>query len=77
MKEFFAAIWRGWLWLGVQIGNVVSSVVLTAFYFSVFALFAFPYRIFGKRLIAPTSPTSNWTEHPPVPSGMQPFLDES
>jgi len=41
-------IWQGWKRVGFFIGNIISSVFLFVFYFTVFALFAIPYRIFSS-----------------------------
>lgn len=39
------------------VGNVISSTVLIIFYFTLFAIFAIPYRLFVR---AQASPTSNF-----------------
>ena len=49
MKKFLSSFWRGWKKLGLIIGDFVSGVLLTFFYFTVFAVVAIPYRILTKK----------------------------
>jgi len=48
MTALLKKIWEGWKRVGLFIGNIISSVFLFVFYFTVFALFAIPYRIFSR-----------------------------
>lgn len=41
-------IWQGWKKVGLVMGDFVSGVILTVFYFTIFAIFALPYRIFSR-----------------------------
>jgi len=49
-KKFLSKIWRGWKKLGLVMGNVVSRIILTLFYFSVFAIVGIIFRLFSRRL---------------------------
>lgn len=42
---FLSRLWKAWKRFGFFIGNIVSNVFLTIFYFTIFALFAIPYKI--------------------------------
>lgn len=46
--------------IGLIIGNFVSGIILTVFYFTAFALFAIPIKLFGKNPFAAQSKNSNW-----------------
>lgn len=48
--SIFKKIWNLWLTLGVFVGNIISTVILTIFYFTAFALFALPFRLFADAL---------------------------
>lgn len=52
MQRLINQFWQNWKRFGLIVGDVVSSVVLTIFYFSVFAIFAIPFRIFGKPFLS-------------------------
>ena len=40
-------LWEGWKRFGLFIGNIVSTIVLTVFYFTVFLIFAVLFKIFS------------------------------
>lgn len=40
-----SCLWKNWKRFGFFIGNIISNVFLTIFYFTIFALFAIPYKI--------------------------------
>lgn len=61
MGNFFKKIGDGLLAVGMRIGNFMSAVIMTIFYFTVFALFAIPFRCFSRPLSA-KSPRSNWLD---------------
>lgn len=41
-------IWFWWKKIGLITGNFISNVVLTVFYFTIFAVFAIIFKIFSK-----------------------------
>lgn len=60
--RFFDALKRGWTILqrGLTfIGDIISTIILTVFYYSVFAVVAIPLRLI-ERPFAPASGTSNF-----------------
>ncbi len=62
---------------GLIVGNFVSGVVLTVFYFTVFALFALPFRVFAKNPLAARSGSSNWVEKKKTPTTLEDFETEA
>jgi len=42
-------LWKNWKRFGFFIGNLISNVFLTVFYFTIFALFAVPYKILNYK----------------------------
>ncbi len=57
---FLKKLWRGWIKFGLALGNFISNVVLTIFYFVVFPFFAAPYRAFGEDPLKARTASSNW-----------------
>jgi len=45
--RYFSYLWENWKRFGLFVGNIISNIFLTIFYFTVFALFAIPYKIIG------------------------------
>ena len=68
-------LWEGWKRLGLFIGNIVSTIVLTVFYFTVFLVFAIPFRLFSAGL-RPRSSVSNWTPKIKTPISVDDFRNE-
>jgi hypothetical protein len=66
MSKFLSKMWGLWKKIGLILGNFVSAVFLTIFYFTVFAILAIPYRVFARRsrsgkssfIIKKSTPTS-------------------
>ena len=44
----FSRFWENWKKFGFLFGNLISNIFLTVFYFTVFALFALPYKIISR-----------------------------
>ena len=42
--KYLSLLWVIWKRFGFLLGNLVSTVFLTVFYFTIFALFAIPYK---------------------------------
>ena len=55
--------WKWWQKTGLIIGNFVSGVVLTVFYYTIFPFFAVPFRLFGKNPLGIPSANSSWLTH--------------
>ena len=45
----FSYLWRNWKRFGFWAGNFISNIFLTVFYFTIFALFAIPYKMINRR----------------------------
>ncbi|TSC89024.1 MAG: hypothetical protein G01um10142_551 [Parcubacteria group bacterium Gr01-1014_2] len=45
LMRYFSRLWENWKRFGFFIGNLTSNVFLTIFYFTIFALFAIPYKL--------------------------------
>ncbi|MEK7169276.1 MAG: hypothetical protein AAB377_00915 [Patescibacteria group bacterium] len=75
-RGIFKKIFDGWMKFGLIIGNFVSGVVLVFFYFTIFALFALPFRLFGKNPLAVQSKTSNWIKKEKTPTILKDFENE-
>lgn len=75
-RGIFKKIFDAWMRFGLIIGNFVSGVILVIFYFTVFALFALPFRLFGKNPLAVRSETSNWMEKEKTPTVLGDFENE-
>lgn len=52
MKHVLKKIWKRWMGWMMVFGDFVSFCLLTIFYFTIFAVFAIPYRLFGEGFIA-------------------------
>jgi len=46
MNQFIKKLWQGWKRAGIFIGNIISSVFLFIFYYTIFAVFALPFKFF-------------------------------
>jgi len=58
MKAALSRAKKVWIAFAVALGDLISSVFLVVFYYSIFALFAIPYRAFTGRFKAPKD--SSW-----------------
>jgi hypothetical protein len=45
---FLKKIWNLWLKFAFFLGNLITGILMYIFYFTVFALFAIPFKIFSK-----------------------------
>ncbi len=46
--KYLSRFWENWKRFGFLAGNFISNVFLTLFYFTVFAVFAIPYKIINR-----------------------------
>ena len=60
MKVDIRGIWRIWIRFGNAVGNLVGRVLLTVFYFTVFAPFGIGMRLFGDPLAIKHSHRPQW-----------------
>ena len=74
--SFLKAVWRSWKKLGFFIGEVVSGIILTVFYFVIFPFFAVPFIFFGKNNFKTQSAASNWIIKKKTPSALSDFETE-
>ena len=44
----FSRLWENWKKFGFWFGNLISNIFLTIFYFTIFAVFAIPYKIISR-----------------------------
>ncbi len=44
----FKQVWGYWKKFGIWMGNIMSTFILTVFYFTLLAVFAIPFRLFSK-----------------------------
>lgn len=56
-------LWRGWMRFGLIVGTIVSSIILTAFYFAVFGPMAVLFRVFAANPLGRRAARSNWFEN--------------
>ena len=68
-------IWNGWKKFGFWLGDIISSVILVVFYFTVFALVAIPFRLFSDPLARKHS-HSKWILKKETPTLLVGFRDE-
>lgn len=72
---FLKKIWRGWVALATFIGSVISTVIMTVFYYTLFALFALPARIAGKGPLRKHA-ASTWLVRTHTPTLLADLKDE-
>ncbi|HZX50251.1 MAG TPA: hypothetical protein VFE94_03895 [Candidatus Paceibacterota bacterium] len=75
MREKLHYLWRGFQKVSLFVGNIISTVFMIAFYFSLFALVALPARFFGKYL-AQKGLYSNWVLRGQEKNSLQDFQHE-
>jgi len=73
--KFFKLFWHFLEKTLIFIGNTISGVVLFVFYYTIFALFAIPFRIFSKPLKS-KSAASNFVIKEKTPSVLKDFESE-
>jgi len=74
MNKTLSSIWFWWKKIGLIIGNIVSAVFLTVFYFTIFAPFAVIFRIFNREK---KSADSNFIDKKLTISRMEEFKNEA
>jgi len=62
MKNKIKRVYNLWLKFGQIIGNIISSIVLFAFYYTFWALVAIPYKLFTKNYFDHHKLKSSWVE---------------
>lgn len=62
MKEILKNFWENWKRFGRFMGNIVSRIVLTLFYFTVFAPFGIGARFFSDPMQIKTERESSWNQ---------------
>lgn len=61
--KILKSIWKTWKRIGQAIGDFIARIVLTVFYFTLFAPFAIGIRLFGDPLmIKKEKHLSSWLE---------------
>lgn len=58
--NFLKFIWQQFKKISFAFGNIISWVILFVFYYTIFLLFALPFKIFSKNNNLKSS-QSNWT----------------
>jgi hypothetical protein len=59
--QVFNKIWQSWKRLGQFIGDLIARIVLTIFYFTIFAPFGLGVHFFADPLDTKRSGSSKWT----------------
>ena len=65
MQRVLGSVWRGWLKLAAILGNILMVVLLSAVYWTVFALVAIPFKIFSDPLALRRSRRIGWMQRRP------------
>lgn len=60
MKEFLRAFWEAWKRFGRFMGNIVTRVVLTLLYFTVFVPFGIGARLFTDPMQVKEERAESW-----------------
>jgi hypothetical protein len=76
IKKILSVIWHYWKKIGVAVGNIVSTVILTIFYFTIFPLFAIPVKLISQPLKR-KSENSNYMIKEKTLSALKDFESES
>jgi hypothetical protein len=64
-----------WMKFAFLLGNFMTGVLMSVFYFTVFALFAVPFRIFSKGInLKPEK--SSWVKRESSPDSLNDFIKE-
>jgi len=72
LLKFF---WQQFKKLSFVIGNVISWIILFIFYYTIFLLFALPFKIFSKNNDFRLS-KSNWIVKESTPMSIDNFINE-
>jgi hypothetical protein len=57
------SIWRFWKRIGQFIGDWIARVILTIFYFTIFAIFGLGVRLFSDPLTVRRKAAATWLPH--------------
>lgn len=68
--------WKLFERFALLLGDIISGIVLVVFYYTIFALVAMPFRLFGKNPLAPYAPGSNWIPKEKTPHTLEDFKSE-
>lgn len=73
--KIFKKIWEWWMKFAFLLGNAITAVLMTVFYFTFFALFAIPFRLFSKGIDLKIE-KSSWLERRPNKYSLKDFIGE-
>lgn len=76
MKIFLKKIYGYWLKIGLFIGNIISTIILCVFYYTIFAIFAIPYKIFQSKNWFFKKIESSWRNKIKNPEDFSFFINE-
>ncbi|MCX7697943.1 MAG: hypothetical protein N2114_00555 [Candidatus Goldbacteria bacterium] len=76
MKNFFIKMYNYWLAIGLFIGNIISTIILFIFYYTIFAIFAIPYKIFKYKNWTLKNKNSSWINKIKNISKFEDFITE-
>jgi len=68
-------LWKRWMAVGHFMSNIVTGIFLVIFYYTIFGLFAIPFRLFAHPLNAKSS-NSNWIEKSKARQDLDAFANE-
>lgn len=63
--RFLAPAWRKWLCFAQILGNIQFTILLSVMYFTMFTLWAIPYKIFSDRLALRNPQRARWIRREP------------
>ncbi len=77
MLSVLKAIWEKWKFISEKIGNVISRVILTVLYFTIFAIPGIAASLFSNRLRMKAKYKTYWLETPyKVPKTIEESKDQ-
>ena len=62
LNDTLKSVWQKWMYISEKIGNIVSKIVLSILYFTVFSLPGIASRLFSDRLRIKAKHSSYWAD---------------
>ena len=60
--DILRKVWQTWKRIGQAVGDIIGRIVLTIFYFTIFAPFGIGVRLWGDPLAIKTGDQAQWVE---------------
>jgi hypothetical protein len=75
--SFLRRAWEGWKKAAFALGNFITAVVMTVFYFTIFALFAIPFSLSKANVfVGRKAPEPKWFRRGEKTGEWKDFLTE-